>query len=228
MTSYTFGEVSWDAASGSGKKTNMKDLFLRLMPGENEVRVVTSPFQYTVHKYKAEGEKGFGRKVLCSATRENPECPLCAMGDKAKRKYYIGVIDLKTSSYKILDMSYAVFQQMGALVSNKRWGDIRGYDINILVKPEAGAVGYYTVQPLGKEPLSPELQLIRDKDVDLDMLKKLSTPPTPEMVKEKLAKIHESLGAGGLTTTSVAKVDVKGKKQPVPVADDSEEFEDYN
>jgi len=229
MPSFTFGEVAWGSESdNAGKKTNTKDLFLRLVPGDNEVRVVTQAYQYNMHKYKAEGDKGFGRKVVCSATKDNPECPLCLAGDKAKRKWYVGVIDRKTNSYKIMDISYTVWSQIGGLVNNKRWGDIRAYDINILVKPEAGATGYYTVQPLGKEPLSAEDQSIIDKDVDLEYLKKLTTPPTTKMVEEKIQKIHESIGAAAAAQipAKTAKPPVKGK--PVPVADDSEEFEDYN
>ena len=61
----TFGEVSWndDVFGGNeGKKnTNSKDLFLRLEEGSNEMRLVTQPFQYLVHKYKKEGDSGFGQ-----------------------------------------------------------------------------------------------------------------------------------------------------------------------
>ena len=50
----TFGEISWndDVFSGSDNKknTNGKDLFLRLDEGSNEMRIVTQPFQYSVHK----------------------------------------------------------------------------------------------------------------------------------------------------------------------------------
>jgi hypothetical protein len=224
MSTYSFGEVSWDAGTNN-KSKNMKDLFLRLMPGDNDVRVVTPAFQYVVHKYKAEGEKGFGRKVVCSATKDDPSCPLCEAGDKAKRKWYVGVIDRKTNSYKILDIGYTVFQQIGSLVSNKKWGDITNYDITILVKPEAGATGYYTVQPCGKEPLSAEDHVLVDANVDLEYLKKLTTPPSYKAVEEKISKIHESLaGMSPVAAKSAAK---KGKPV-VPVADDSEEFEDYN
>jgi len=233
MSTYSFGEVSWDSGSNNNKSKNMKDLFLRLMPGNNVLRIVTPAFQYVVHKYKAEGEKGYGRKVVCSATKDDPACPLCEAGDKAKRKWYVGVIDRKTQSYKIMDISYTVFQQIGALVNDKMWGDITTYNINILVKPEAGATGYYTVMPYGKEPLSAEDQVMLDKSLDLDQLKKLSTPLTYKAVEEKIQKIHEGLNSNpsGLVQskpTQVAKKPVAKGKVEVPVADESEEFEDYN
>src|SRR5271169_2308843 len=65
----TFGEVSWndDVFAGENKKqTNSKDLFLRLDEGSNEMRIITQPFQYLVHKHKKEGDTGFGQKVSCS------------------------------------------------------------------------------------------------------------------------------------------------------------------
>ena len=58
----TFGEVSWndDVFGGSENKKNSKDLWLRLEEGSNEMRLVTQPFQYLVHKYKKEDDKGYG------------------------------------------------------------------------------------------------------------------------------------------------------------------------
>lgn len=225
---YTFGEVAWGTDVNSDKKkTNTKDLFLSLVEGDNEVRVVTSPFQYAMHKYKAPGDKGFGRKVVCSATKEDPNCPLCLAGDKAKRKWYIGVIDRKANQYKILDISFAVFSQIGKYVNNKRWGDITKYDINIVVDKNAGATGYYTVQPIAKEPLSAEDQLIVD-NIDMDQIRKFATPPSVEAVQKKLDKIHEDLKLPPFGSSSVVDDSKsKGKKTSVPVASD-EEFEEFD
>lgn len=197
MTS-TFGEVSWndDVFPGSeGKKnTNSKDLFLRLEEGSNEMRLVTQPFQYLVHKYKKEGDPGFGQKVNCSAIHGS--CPLCDLGDKAKPRWLIGVISRKTGTYKILDISFAVFSQIRKLARNtQRWGDPTKYDIDIVVDKNGGATGYYSVQPISKEPLSAADQKIKD-EADLDDLKRRVTPPTADLVQKRLDKIN------GLTTDS--------------------------
>ena len=107
----TFGEINWsdDVFGGQdGKKnTNSKDLFLRLDEGPNEVRLITQPFQYLVHKYKKADDTGFGQKVQCSAIHGS--CPLCAMGDKAKPRWLLGVISRKTNTYKILDISFRFY-----------------------------------------------------------------------------------------------------------------------
>jgi hypothetical protein len=87
------GEVSWDDELPQDNKfTNSKDLFLRLDrgPDGNELRIITPPFQYLSHKYKREGDAGFGQKINCSA--EHGSCPLCAQGDKAKPRWLFGVI----------------------------------------------------------------------------------------------------------------------------------------
>lgn len=201
----TFGEVSWndDIYGGSDKKnTNSKDLFLRLEEGSNEMRIVTQPFQYLVHKYKKEGDTGFGQKVSCSAIHGS--CPLCAMGDKAKPRWLLGVISRKTGTYKILDISFAVFGQIRKYAKNTaRWGDPTKYDIDVVVDKNGGATGYYSVQALPKEPLTAADQQIKD-NVDFDDLKRRVTPPTAENVQKRMDKINGVAGTTPARTASAA------------------------
>jgi hypothetical protein len=208
----TFGEVSWndDVYAGEGKKNvNNKDLFLRLEEGSNEMRLITQPFQYLVHKYKKEGDPGFGQKVSCSAMHGS--CPLCAIGDKAKPRWLLGVIARKTGTYKILDISFAVFSQIRKLARNtQRWGDPTKYDVDIVVDKAGGPTGYYSVQPISKEPLSATDQQIKD-NADLDDLKRRVTPLQPEMVQKRIDKIN------GVATDSAA-APVAGKKAAAPKA----------
>lgn len=184
----TFGEVSWsDDVFGGDKKQVKKDLWLRLEEGSNEMRLITQPFQYLVHKYKKEDDKGFGQKVSCSAVHGS--CPLCELGDKAKPRWLLGVITRKDGTFKILDISFAVFSQVRKLAKNtQRWGDPTKYDIDIVVDKNGGATGYYSVQPISKEPLSASDQKVKD-DIDFDDLKRRVTPPTPDEVKKRMDKI---------------------------------------
>jgi hypothetical protein len=224
----TFGEVSWndDVFPGDNKKqTNSKDLFLRLDEGPNEIRLLTQPHQYLVHKYKKEGDTGFGQKVQCSAIHGS--CPLCAT-DKAKPRWLLGVIARKTGTYKILDISFAVFSQIRKLNKNPKFGDPTKYDINIEVDKNGGATGYYSVQAYSKEPLSAADQDIKDK-VDFDDLKRRVTPPTPDKVQARLDKINgvTTNGAPAPSTTAsapaaAAKKSTKAAAQPVSMSDDEE------
>lgn len=224
----TFGEVSWndDVFGGSEKKfVNNKDLFLRLDEGSNEIRLVTAPFQYLVHKYKKEGEAGFGHKVSCSMVHGS--CPLCAEGDKAKPRWLLGVISRKTDTYKILDVSFAVYSQIRKLAKNTaRWGDPTKYDIDIVVDKNGGATGYYSVQPISKEPLSASDQAKKDA-IDFDDLKRRVTPPSAAEVQKRLDKINGVEGAAtapaiGKGKTVAAAAKVVAKTPTVSMTDDEE------
>lgn len=208
----TFGEVSWndDVFAGENKKqTNSKDLFLRLDEGTNEMRIITQPFQYLVHKYKKEGDSGFGQKVSCSAIHGS--CPLCDLGDKAKPRWLLGVISRKSQSYKILDISFAVFGQIRKYARNtSRWGDPTKYDIDVFVDKNGGATGYYSVQAIPKEPLTAADQNIRDSQVDLDDLKRRVSPPQPADVQKRMDKIN------GIAPTGTPAVPANGKTAAKP------------
>ena len=232
-----FGEINWSDDVFGGEKKNTKDLFLRLDEGSNEMRLITQPFQYLVHKYKKEGDQGYGQKISCSMIHGS--CPLCAAGDKAKPRWLIGVISRKTGTYKLLDISYAVFSQIRKYARNtQRWGDPTKYDIDIVVDKNGGATGYYAVQPIPKEPLSAADQQIKDA-IDFDDLKRRVSPPTPEYVQKRIDKIN---GADGQTVeaapnpapTSQAQKAKRGRPtattQPAQVnmSDEEESFPAYD
>lgn len=233
----TFGEVSWndEVFGDSEKSSNSKDLFLRLNEGSNEMRLITQPFQMLVHKYKKEGDPGFGQKVYCSAIHGS--CPLCNLGDKAKPRWLLGVISRKSGTYQILDISFAVFSQIRKLARNtQRWGDPTKYDIDIVVDKNGGSTGYYSVQPISKEPLSAADQHIKD-NIDLDDLKRRVTPPKPEQVQARIDKIN-GVDAGGTakkvvaaSKTVVKAAPAKAAPPPVSMTDDedlSDSFPSYD
>jgi|ERR1035437_3102536 hypothetical protein len=218
----TFGEINWtDDVAGGGDKKNTKDLFLRLNEGDNELRLITQPFQYLVHKVKKDesNPKDFGQKVSCSMIHGS--CPLCDKSDKAKARWLLGVIS--NGSYKILDISFAVFDQIRGLAKNKHWGDPTKYIINVVVNKQGGPMGYYKVQPLSKEPLSATEQSVKDNDLDFEDLKRRVTPLSPEQVKARVEKIT------GVAMTSETVVKTATKAAPVDTSpeDDSSEFPDY-
>jgi hypothetical protein len=232
-----FGEVSWedDVFSGENKKQqNNKDIWLRLKDGSNEMRILTQPFQYLVHKYKKDGDPGFGQKVYCSSIHGS--CPLCAQGDKAKPRWLLGVISRADGTYRILDISFAVFGQIRKYARNtKRFGDPTKYDIDIVVDKNGSPTTYYTVQGLEKSALSAEDQKIRDTMVDLDDLKRRVSPPQPADVQKRLDKINgvasdtaaPAAGNGKKTTAAPAKATAPA----VSMSDDEtldESFPDYD
>jgi len=191
MVNQTYGAVDWnsDAFGSDEKRINSKDLFLRLEDGQNIIRLVTQPYQYLVHKVKkdATNPKDFGQKVRCSAIHGS--CAVCNTGDKAKPRWLLGVIVRKTGTYKILDISFAVFSQIRKYARNTQYfGDPTKYDLNIEVDKNGGATGYYSVQALSKEALSAADQVIKD-NADLEDLKRRATPLTIEQLQKQLDRI---------------------------------------
>lgn len=233
----TFGEVSYDddvyGGDSNKKAGNSKDLFLRLNEGSNELRLVTAPHQYLVHKVKKDpsNPKDFGQKVKCSQLHGS--CSLCEEveanlegSDKAKPRWFYGVIDRKTGTYKILDISFQVFSQIRKLARNtQRWGDPTKYDIDIVVDKNGGATGYYSVQPISKEPLSAADQDIKDK-ADLDDLKRRCTPLTAEQVTNIVNKIRgvatAPATAGAAPAAKTAAKAAPAKTPAVSMTDDEE------
>lgn len=185
-----YGEVAWGEVQTDimPSRDNNKDTFLRLDKGPNIVRIVTAPNQYTVHRYKKEGDPGFGQRVMCAGKGPGFTCPLCDLGDKPKRRWLLGAIDRKTQSYKILDVGIAVFKAIQELTKDDEWGEPIKYDINIQVDPNGGATNYYHVTPKLPKPLSANDVQIRDT-IDTDDLRKRCVPPTPEKVQDRLDKI---------------------------------------
>lgn len=194
-----FGEMEWEdddgGGSGGGKKSNTKDSFLRLDEGSNKVRLITKPHQYIVHKgVKKKGEKGYGQKVNCS----NPDgkggkgaCPLCDKGLKAGQRWFLGVIEQKNHTYKILDVSYQVYSQIKKLARNTEvWGDPTKFDIDIVVDKAGGPTGYYSVQPIPHKPLSVADEETKAK-AEVDDLKRRVLPPTTEQVQSRMDKLLE-------------------------------------
>jgi hypothetical protein len=265
MATQKYGEISYneDGGSSNRREGNGKDLFLRLNKGpENYIRLLTNPHQYTMHKIVLDvnNKKDYGQKVGCSMANGG-SCPACdwvaaqlasgaATEEEAKKmgpkmRWLFGCIDRTTGQYKILDVSWAVFSQIKKHAQNvKHWGDPKNFDININVDPNAPPMNYYTVQtvPPVSKVLSAEDQSIKDKFLDLDDLKRRSSPPSVESVQKRMTYILGHAGTEGTTTTqaktttatpAVAAKKPVAKPTPKPVvvpdeSDDQEDFPDYD
>jgi hypothetical protein len=190
------GEVSWnETIFDPSAKKNSKDTFLRLGPGSNIVRLLTLPHQYYQHKYSVPGGKRFGYRINCAGTN-NGACPLCEKNDKAKRRWFLGVIDRKTNTYKILDIGYSVFKDIQNHAKDDDWGDPSKYDIDIVVDPNGGSTGYYTVVAKPPKPLSAGDLVIQEDNSSEELAQKV-IPPTPEKVQERLDRIMEEITSQG-------------------------------
>jgi hypothetical protein len=182
-----YGLTNWDEVEVKQQSGQRKDLYMRLQDKNNVVRMITKPHEYMVHRYKTNpDDPGFGERIMSSLYHGRD--PLVDKGLKPKRRWLVGIIDRRTQSYKILDMSVSVFKSIQELVRDEDWGDPTQYDIDIKVDKNGGPTGYYTVIPKSKKPLS-AADLDIKSQVDLDDLKRRCTPPTPEQVEELIKTI---------------------------------------
>lgn len=201
MVNQKFGMSDWDQEFGGNKRAGnangKKDVYMRLQEGNNPVRILTRPFQYLSHKYKAEGDAGFGDKVMCSAPAHK-SCPLCDMKDRPKKRWFIAVIDRKTNERKLLDISVAVYGQIRELNRSEDWGDPLHYDVDIKVNKNAPPANYYTVLPKSKKPLT-EADLAHKQEVSEDDINAKCSPPSPEFVASRVNAIRTKKGLPALT-----------------------------
>jgi len=196
MTTLKHGEMAWnDESIGTDdRKGKSKDRYLKLKPGSNLIRVLTLPHQYFQHKYTFDGEKGYGHRIDCSA--KHGFCPVCAKGNKPKKRWLLGVIDRSTNSYKILDVGWSILSDIHTYASDDDWGDPIQYDFDIVVNPNGGPIGYYKAVAKPKRPLSAQ-DLVLKEQVNLEYLESRCSPPEPGQVEERLNSLMEDFLKGG-------------------------------
>jgi hypothetical protein len=195
--------------------------FMNLEEGSNVVRVVTSPYQF----YVAWTQDASGQNRKIRSAVEN--CPLAKRGDKIQPRWYIGVLDRRSNQPKILEVGRQIFQQVVALRKRDKWGDPRGYDVNIERQPK-GSQPLYVVLPEPKEALTKdEVAKLREafgtKDVPgrID-LNKLTEAPTPEEVARQLGLTEDSTSSVSVAATTVSVA--AEVSATVKSGDDEEDF----
>ena len=201
-----YGEMQWnDVVPGFKDSVNIKDLFLRLSPGSNVIRILTNPYQYHQHRLELDGGKKYGYRINCSKTKDpNSTCPLCEKNNAVKTRWFIGVIDRKTNTYKILDIGGLVFKGIQKYTRDADWGtDLSSYDIDIVMDPNGGPTGFYATVPKPKKPLSvSDLQLQEANDPS--ELVRRTTPPTAVQVQSRIDAILEEVAntqPGGVSSS---------------------------
>jgi hypothetical protein len=194
MAEVKYGQLaSWDDGDVSGPND-----FMNLVEGNNNVRVVTNPYQFVVHWTK--DASGSNRKIRCAIDN----CPLCRSGVKSQTRWYIGVIDRVSGQAKILEIGSQIYKGIKDYVSSDdwgemvkhSWGEIMAYDINVKRGPK-GTQPLYTVMgsPKMKDITAEEVTLVEAFLERVD-ISKFTQPSTPEEVAEKMGA---SPGGNGAT-----------------------------
>ena len=195
MSTSKYGAQDWKEPVQDPTKQQGKD-FLRLKPGSNILRLLTLPHLYNQHRWEPEGGRKYGYRINCSRSETEGNCPLCDTANKAKKRWYVGVIDRDSGTYKILDIGYSVFKSIQTLAKGQ-WGSPENYDVDIVVDPQGGATGYYYVSPMPPKPLSAADIALKEDGAAMNDLEARCKPQTPAQVQEKMAKIREEIENGG-------------------------------
>lgn len=228
MTASKHGKTSWDEPVNDPSKRSNGN-FLRLAKGSNVIRILTLPHLYNQHRYEPDGGKKFGYRINCSRSETEKDCPLCEIGNKAKKRWLVSALVKNTGEVKTLDIGYSVFKSLQNLAKGE-WGPPDTYDIDIQVDPEGGATNYYFVSPCPPKPLSAEDIAKKEEANASDDLSARTEPPTPAKVKERLDKIREEIENGGAPMSGGSKGSEKSEKtESVEEEDDGDDFfKNYN
>lgn len=196
-----YGEQDWADVKVSGDKEKVD--FMRLNEGSNVVRILTLPHAYYQHRFTPEGGKKYGYRISCSDPEHRTDCPLCELGNKPVRKWFLGVIDRKSNAYKVLDIGFSIFKDIQKYARDEDWGpDVSQFDMDIVNDPSAGPQRYSCVcKP--KKPLSAsDLQIKEEHPTDVLVVK--SAPPSRDSVQGYFDHILEELKASGNPFTGSA------------------------
>jgi len=154
--------------------------FMTLEEGANPIRVFSSPYQF----YVIWTEDASGKKRKIRTPLEN--CPLVARGEKPQARWYIGVLDRDNDNKpSILEIGPQIFRQIMALSKKEKWGDPKGYDIDIVRQPK-GSQPLYVVSPEPHTSLEKEEKVAITEFMDRIDLVKMTEAPTPDEVREQV------------------------------------------
>ena len=176
MADVKYGQVNWDESNASTGSD-----FMNLEQGDNTVRIFTNPYQFIVHWVK--DSSGVNRKIKCAI--EN--CPLCKKGVKSQYRWFLGVLDRGSDNQpKMLEISSQILIAIKNLISNKKWGDVKMYDLTIKRNPPKSNPLYAVSPDPDKGPLKAEEKALAKAFLERVDITKFTQPSTPEQIAEKL------------------------------------------
>lgn len=250
----SFGETDFTAKdqfvdSNEGDKI----VYYKLKNGDNNMRAITNPHRFVVHKVVFEdddrGPKKAGWTIRCMGTG----CAICKaagkdsgpldwfdglQAEKGKPRWYMGVIDRDDSpnKTKVLEFGTLVRGKLKGLADNKKWGSPLGFDIDITKDDTKPAAQFYDVlpDPTAKGPLGPEDEKLAST-FNVETLKKRCQPMTADEAKDMIKRYRSWLDSmhEGKANAAQAKAEQAKKNsrpqaaaKPAVVAKDDEEDSD--
>jgi len=191
MAEFLFGEIDWNSGAtptgGGGRASD----FMRLVEGENVVRVMGNPTQYFVHWVTT--ADGSTRKINSPIDDADLVRRLEDEGYRRQARWIVKVLDRTDDTFKLLEIGSQIYNGIRALFNHPKWGKVTQYDLSVNRGPK-GSQPLYNVTPNPKESLDASLKDSYVEFNDRVNLEKLISPADPQEVCDIM----------GWATTSVA------------------------
>ena len=180
-----FGEIDWNSKLESSSSNYD---FMRVMEGENIVRIVAKPIQFYIHW--VETKDGSKAKVISPNDNQSLVEKLSENGYARKPRWLLKVLDRSDESFKYLEIGSQIFNGIKGLFNHPKWGSPLRYDISIN-RASPGTQPLYTVTPNPKEDLSDNLKNDLSKFLDNSDVSSFITPFTSNKVNDIMGWANE-------------------------------------
>lgn len=209
MAEFVFGEIDWNSGAtptgGGGRASD----FMRLVEGENVVRVMGNPTQYFVHWVTT--ADGSTRKINSPIDDADLVRRLEDEGYRRQARWIVKVLDRTDDTFKLLEIGSQIYNGIRALFNHPKWGKVTQYDLSVNRGPK-GSQPLYNVNPNPKEALPATFKQSYLDFNDRVNLEKIITPSSSATINEMM----------GWTSATVAPSTTEQVDQ---VAEDSFEFD---
>lgn len=175
--------MEWDSIKETGKGSNVD--FIKLKDGLNQMRIVSTPAQISIHWEKDIEQQN--KKVICLGAG----CPICKAGHAPQFRYQIQVIDRLDGKIKILEQGPTVFNAIKAYAVDPEYGDPSKYDIKIKKEGSGRDTKYSVLASPNKSDLTEEeLKAVQESK----SLEEINKPKTyEEIIQLRLEVLMESV-----------------------------------
>jgi len=198
--------VSWGDREKNNKKGRSGNDFLRLKPGEYQIRCIGRPVKF--YRYYVDQPAGSERPFLSAITSDPEECVIRNVYNQEPAcRYALNVINRESGELQILEMPQTIFNQIADWA--EEWevapGGPEGCDFKIKVQREGNNPRNtkYKVIPLKQTPFSDEeAEYLKDDGKGLHALLDIFRATPQDKIEEALGLKAPSGDGGGSAEAS--------------------------
>ena len=204
MGEFVFGEIDWNSGATPTSSGGRASDFMRLVEGENVVRVMGNPTQYFVHWVTT--ADGSTRKINSPIDDADLVRRLEDEGYRRQARWIVKVLDRNDDTFKLLEIGSQIYNGIRALFNHPKWGKVTQYDLSVNRGPK-GSQPLYNVTPNPKEALDSSLKDSYVEFNDRVNLEKLISPADPQDVYEIMGWRSQATTTSNATENTTTESD---------------------